>query len=529
MRSSARGVLLALVLGVAVLAPMSGSADAQGARVFNAALFSEPDFIDPHLATSTGVVPIDNAYESLVYTEGDSTRLKPVLAESWTVAPSGRRFTFRIRKGVKFQDGAVLDAEAVKTNFERVQKINKGPSWTLASVESMKVVDAYTIELTVRPGGVPLLQAMAKIPIVSPKAIREQDKGGDLAQDYLNRVSAGTGPYRILSWIRGQRLVLKKFDDYWGGWSNPRHFTDANFIIVPEAATQRQMLEKGEIDIAMNFPVEALPALERNPEIQVIRAPGLRVLNFLLQYAAPPTNDVRVRRAVNYAFDAAGFLRAVENTFEPPVGPVPPLFLGNWKPNYPYRYDVARAKALLNEAGYNESRKARLIVDILNNDASSLKAAEILDAGLRATGAAELDIRPGIGFAQRDYAVAWQKTQDPSTAHHVYGIYTPARVPDPWAYLWYLFHSRAANGVANNLMGYANPTFDALVDRALQVNDPAARMDRYRKADQLLVDDAGALFVGIQTKVYALRKNVSGFFPHPTWFPHVLVYYYSRR
>lgn len=519
--------LLAAVAIIALLlvacAPLSQTS---ATRTLNMALAGDADFIDPHVSTSIGFVPIENAYESLVYTDRDTTKLAPQLAESWTASPDLLHYTFKIRQGVKFQDGAELDAEAVKTSFERLMAINKGPAFVLANVDKITATDKYTLDVALKPGGAPFLQGLVRVQMVSPKAIKEHEISGDRAQDYLNKASAGTGPYQITDWQHGAKIVLKRFDGYWGGWKNANSFTNINMLVIPEASTQQQMLSKGELDLAFGLPTDAPRTLANAPELQVVAAPGLRVLYFLLNYSAPPTKDVRVRQAINYAFDFDSFSKAT-GTYDPPVGPVPLLFL-NGKPTFPYKYDVAKATTLLRDAGYTESRKAKLIADIANVLPDQQKAAEILQAGLQKTGLADLEIRPGDFNAIRSYNMGWQKTKDPATAHHLFGLYTPPRMPDPYAYLWYVFDTQAGNNFANNIMAYFNTRFDALIDQATAEQNGEKRGQLYMQATQMVIDDAAALFIGTQTKNYVLRKDIKGFFVHPTWYPHVLVYYLSR-
>lgn len=497
-------------------------------QVLNVALFGEPDFIDPHVYTSVGFVPVENAYESLVYTEKDTTKLVGQLAESWTTSQDGLTFTFKIRQGVIFHDGATLDAEAVKTSFERVKKLNKGSAWVLSHLESMTVKDPATLEFKIKPGGPPFLGGLANVRIVSPKALKEQEKNGDLAQDFFNRQSAGTGPYKIISWERSQKVVLQKFDEYWGGWKTPGHFTDVNMLIIPEASTQRLMLEKGEIDIAMKFPAESLPDLEKNNDLQVVKAQGLRVFYLRLQNAAPPTNDVRVRQAINYAFDGDAFRKAMEGTYDPPTGPVPDVFLDGWKPNYPYKYDLAKAKELLTAAGYSETKKAKLVADILAATPDHKKAAEILQGGLAATGMADVDIREQEWAVMLKYNIDWQKEKPAEKAHHLFALFTPPRIPDAYSYLWYTYASKASGSFARNVMNYNNANVDKILEEAAMTTDAKKQIDLYRQATQVIVDEAPDLFVGTQTKVYVLRKNIKGFFAHPTWYPAVQIYYLSR-
>jgi glutathione transport system substrate-binding protein len=383
--------------------------------------------------------------------------------------------------------------------------------------------------MKVKLGGPPFLAAVANARIVSPKAVRENERGGDLAQDYLNRFSAGTGPYRITGWQRNQRITLEKFNDYWRGWKTPNHFTRINMLVIPENNTQRLMLEKGELDMAFKFPTEALPSLERNPNIQVIRSPGIVVTLFRLQHLAPPTNDVRVRRAINYAFDFESWSKTIAGTQDAPYGPVPAVFLGNWKPQSPYAYNVTRAKQLLNEAGYNENRKARLIADIALNAPEQRKAIEILQAGLRATGAVEMEIRETEFQVSMQENIKWAEKRDPATAHHIWSLNTPARMPDAYAYLWYLYSCQAAGRFARNPLNHCNLEVDRLIDLANAQTEAIRRYGYYRQATQVIVDTAADLFLGTQSSIYLLRKDIRGFFPHPTWYPAVQVYHLSRR
>ena len=170
--------LLALAVLLCLAAPpVAGAQDARSST-FNVALFGEPDFLDPHVATSVGFVPIDNAYESLVYTERDTTKLVPQLGESWTVSPDGRVFTFKIRQGVKFHDGATLDAEAVRVSYDRLRQLNKGPAWVLRHVQSVEVKDPSTVEIRTVPGGPPFPESFSLIRIVSPKTVTEKAVAG---------------------------------------------------------------------------------------------------------------------------------------------------------------------------------------------------------------------------------------------------------------------------------------------------------------------------------------------------------------
>lgn len=493
----------------------------------NVGLFGEPDFLDPHMAASVGVPLLENVYESLVFTYRDTNEIVPVLAERWDVSSDGLVYTFYLRKGVLFHDGTEMTAADVQTSFERIAEMKTGAYWVLSHLEDMRIIDDYTIEMRIRPGGPPFIQAISMVKIISADAIERHERNGDLARAWLNENSAGTGPYVIESWLRGDRVVLTKFDDYWQGWDGP-HFSRANMLVIPEASTQQLMLERGELDIAMRFPVRAPEQLERNRNITVIREPGVRILSFRLNYQAGPTADPRVRKAMAHAFDYNGFARAMDNTFRAPESIIPLVFLGGEGPDYPYTHDVNKARTLLEEAGYSTRNRMHVHIDVLAGDQAQLLGAQILQAGLRRTGVAEATIRENEWAPMLDALVQWGETRDPETARNVFGLYTPPRFPDAYSYFWYMFHTDAQGGSGRNLMYYENETVDQLIDAAALSGDQAEQLQLYREAAELILADAPDIILGMQEKIYLVRSELKGFYVHPTWYPAVHIYGLSR-
>lgn len=507
----------------AAFAPIGTASD----DTINVGLFGEPDFLDPAVAVSVGVPLLENVYESLVFTHRDTNEIVPVLAEAWNVSDDGLVYTFHLRKDVLFHDGTELTARDVKTSFERIETMKTGAYWVLSHLEHMEIIDDYTIEMRIRPGGPPFVQAISMVKIISADAITRHEQDGDLARAWLNEHSAGTGPYVIDAWRRGDRVVLTKFDEYWQGWDLP-HFSRANLLIIPEASTQQLMLERGELDIAMRFPVRAPEQVERNPNLAVVRAPGVRILSLRLNNQAAPTSDIRVRQAMNYAFDHNAFARAISDTFRAPESLVPLVFLGGRGPDYPYSYDLDKARELLQAAGFSNRNPFHVYVDVLAGDQPQLLGAQILQAGLRRTGMADVTIRENEWAPMLDAAVAWGETRDPKTALHVFGLYTPPRFPDAYSYFWYMFHTDAQGGSGRNLMYYENDVVDELIDAAAIEADQTVQLQLYRQAADIILDDAPDIILGMQEKIYLVRSDLKGFYVHPTWYPAVHIYGMSR-
>lgn len=517
-------LLLAFVVLSVPVALAQGNPD-----TLTVALSSGPETLDPHVASSRAVPLLENLYEPLAGLQGDTLEITPMLAESWDVSEDGTVFTFHLRAGVTFHDGEPLTAEAVKLNFDRVQAIKKGPYWAFEYVETVEVQDELTLQVTIRPGGPPFIQAVSMIGIISPKALTEHMDEGEFAQDYLALNISGTGPYRMAQYIRGDRIILEKFAAYWQGWEQP-HFSRAVMLFVPEMSVAQLMLQQGEVDIAEQVPPDALPALRKNPDIIVYEADeGVRALYLMLNYEAGPTADVRVRRALNHAFDKQAFLQATGGAFIDSEGPVPSVLLDGYKPEIPYdHFDLAEAKRLLEEAGH---LKSTFDLYFSVGDQTQELAAQVLQANLAQIGVRANVIAEDFPALLRAL-VAWgdsERSAADSNYHMANYLYTPPRMPDAYAYLWYMYHSDAQGGLGRNQNFYSNPEVDSLIEQGALANDPAERMAAYQQAVDRIIEDIPQVFVGTARKVYPVRADVGGFYMHPTWYPAVRVYPLYRK
>lgn len=515
-----------LLLLCALVAGAFLQANAQGdPNTLTVALSGNVETMDPHAASSRAVPFLENIYEPLVGLQGPTFDLSPVLASSVDVSEDQTVYTFQLREGVVFHDGTPLTADAVIYSFDRVREIQKGPYWAIAYLESIEAVDDSTVRMTIRPGGPPFLQAVSMVGIVSPTAFQAGASGEDTwAEDWAATNTAGTGPYVLADLVPGDRFVLEQFEPYWGGWEG-EHFTRSVMLLVPERSAAQLMLERGDIDIAEQIPTEALESMRTNPDIEVIeREGGVRVLYLMLNAEAGPTADVRVRKAINLAFDQASFLEATGGAFTTSDGPVPSEFLGGYEPEIPYnRFDLDEARQLLEEAG-----QANMTLDVYYTTGDQVQelAGQVLQAYLGQIGVTVNVIAQDFPAFVRSIT-AWsegQRTADDPNFRMANFLYTPPRMPDAYAYLWYMYHSDAQGGLGRNQNFYANPEVDALIDQGALATDPEARLEAYRQAVDLIIEDAPQVFVGTQRMIYTIRSDIGGFYIHPTWFPAIRVY-----
>jgi peptide/nickel transport system substrate-binding protein len=279
-----------------------------------------------------------------------STEVEPMAAESWTVSPDSLVWTFKIRKGIKFDDGTALDAKAVKFSFDRVLKIGKGPADNIGAIKAVDVVDDATVKITLKSAFGPFLQTLATdaASIVNPNAMKNE-KAGDLAQAWLAQNMDGSGPYKMTEWSRGERLVLTAKDNYWG----PKPKLKRVIVrFMRESSDQRMALESGDIDIAEGILIDQVPALEKNANIVVRRYPSQLVEYVYLNCQVPKLQNKLVRQALNAAVDYPGIINHVlRGNGVQMLGPVPKGMWGHKPDVFQYKRDVAKAKALLKQAG----------------------------------------------------------------------------------------------------------------------------------------------------------------------------------
>lgn len=306
------------------------------------ALTMDPQMVD-NVPTANAVMHV---HETLV-TWDKSMNIVGKLAEKWEVSPDGKTWTFYLRKGIKFHDGADFNAEAVKKSFERILDPATGsPRRSILSmISEMKVVDPYTIQLTTKEPFGPFLSQLAtyNAAILSPKAIDQYGK------DY-GRHPAGTGPYVLKEWQPGEKMVFERNENYWG--EKPKTKTLV-FKVIPENTTRVMALQTGEVDIISNVPPFQIEQLKANQDVEVILAEGFRTIYLGMNMKNKPFDDIRVRQALNYAIDRDAIINNILlGTATKAVGPEATSIPGAASDLPTYEYNPEKAKQLLAEAGY---------------------------------------------------------------------------------------------------------------------------------------------------------------------------------
>lgn len=458
--------------------------------------------LDGHFYTDAPTAAVEeHILETLVDLEPDGD-LAARLATSWSVSADGRTWTFRLRTGVRFHDGTPFNAEAAKFNLDRILDANNRARWRaiIERITNVTVVDANTLRLVTNGVFGPLLANLSHsgIAIQSPTAIQR------LGADYA-RQPVGTGAFKFKEWVRGDRVVLTRFDDYWG---DKALLDEVQFKVIPDDGARVLALESGAVHVAVRIPPRDITRLEQNRALQIDRTESLRTIYVFFNTQRPPFNDKRVRQAFNYAVNKRAIVSsALANTARVSDAPIAPNVIG-YSRIMTYDPDIERARQLLAEAGFPRGLQATFH----HPTGRYVRDAEIaasIQALVRRIG---IDLR----LVTMEFGAYINTILTPLAQNQVQmGFLGWGAVTGDADYgLYQLFHSSQwAPGF--NTAFYKNETVDRQLDQARTTGDQAARSRLYRQVMQTIMDDAPWLFLHSESQVTGVRQEAQGVVVHP--------------
>ncbi|OAM77651.1 ABC transporter substrate-binding protein [Devosia elaeis] len=340
-----------LALAATALLLATGAAWAQSSEV-RIGVALEPPALDPTAgaAEAIDVVVYQNIFEGLTRIDQNGA-VQPGLAESWEIAEDGLTYTFSLHEGITFHDGTGFDAEDVKFTFDRIlaeDSVNAQKA-LYEPIAAVNVVDPQTVEFQLsRPDGLFLFNlGRGDAVIVAPESA-----------DNNASEPIGTGPFAFVQWDRGSRVILERYEPYWG---EAPALTKATYLFISDTATLTNALLAGDVDGTNNFAPEALAVFENNPQFKVLvgSTEGETILG--TNNAKEPFSDLRVRQAMAHALNRQEIIDGATYGYGVPIG-------SHFAPHHPYYldltgtypYDPDAAKALLAEAGYPDGFSATL-------------------------------------------------------------------------------------------------------------------------------------------------------------------------
>jgi peptide/nickel transport system substrate-binding protein/oligopeptide transport system substrate-binding protein len=501
-----RHASVALLLTLAVCSCFGDSSGPNRRTIIDSRDNYDPRSLDPALSTD---VPTGRAvgyvFDGLTrFTP--TAQVEPGLAERWEISRDGRTYTFHLRRGVSFHDGAPFRALTVVKSWERAldPQAKSGAGEFLypirgardfhegkaTSITGVIVRDDSTLLITLDQP----LAAFVKLLAMPVASIVPERAGPDLGEHPV-----GTGPWRFVEWHHDDYLLFARNDHYFLGAPKAESLEAR---VIAEPSTSVAEFESGTVDV-LQIPAGQTSEWEEDESRRPLLSstPALELVYVGINTTRGPLRDVRVRQAINYAIDINTIIeRLVSGRGTRAAGVIPPALPAYDSTRKSYPFDPARAKQLLAAAGYPNG------IDIeLWTSATPIyvRIAETIQAYLNAVG-----IRTKV--VQRESTASRAAARKGETDMILKDWY--ADYPDGENFLYPLLYS-GNKGSGGNVSFYSNPQFDSTILAARRELDEAKRTTLLRQADSIAFVDAPMIYLYFYNELYAVQPWIKGFRP----------------
>ena len=480
------------VLGFAALAAACGSAQATAPDDFLKVIIrASPTTFDARVGTDENSQRVHQLVYSQLMTIDSQLRVAPGLAARLE-NPDPLTYIAHLRSGVKFHDGHELTAKDVVYTFGSFLdpdfiSARKG---AYRMLESVKALDDYRVEFKLKEpfGSFPIQLVMQVVP--------------DGAGESLRSFPIGTGPYRFVRYVVDEQVELSAFEGYWDGLPQ-----NAGIVlrIIPDDTMRGLELRKGSADLTVNdVPPDIAYQLQKDG-LTITQGQGVDYTYMGLNLRDPVLKDKRVRHAIGYAIDRQAIVDYLRRGLaKPAVGVLSPVAWAFEPHVHQFTYDVAKAKRLLDEAGYRDpdgdgpQPRLRLSLKTSTDEFYRLQAA-IIQQNLRLIGI-DVDVR-SYEFATfyadvisgnvQMYTLQWVGVTDPDMLRRV-------------------FHSEQVPPIGFNRIYYSNPEVDRLIDRATTAPTDEERLKYYSEVQKAVAEDAPYISLWYKTNIAVTRPNITG-------------------
>jgi len=447
---------------------------------------SVADSIHPYNHSSSPIYGNwQHVIEPLIELDYDKKDYVGVLAESWQF--QGNKWAFKLRKGVKFHNGAPLTSKDVAFSVEKMRD-TKGGSLQAPNFKDVTEIqtpdDSTVVFVTKQPLAI-FLDRLENRFILSKVA-------GDKFGDKLYDNPIGTGPYKFVSYQRGGNMVFTRNDDYWGGKAAIK---EVIFRKVTEEAARLAALEAGQTDFINNVPVHEVARLEKHPRVRVDKVEGLRMFFLAFNMTHKPWDNKLVRQAANHSIDAPAI---VKNIFDgigyPCNGPVGSNVIGADPKAKRYPYDPKRAKELLAKAGFPNGCDIQLYYSAgrypKDREVCQVVAAQMVKSGFR------------VELISQEWALFWGKQGVNGGGLPFYYIGRGSLTDADTLYDQYF---RTGTTKRTN---YSNPELDKIIEEQQRTPDQKKRVPLLQKAGKMIMDEATFIPLYNLADIYGAAKNL---------------------
>jgi peptide/nickel transport system substrate-binding protein/oligopeptide transport system substrate-binding protein len=475
---------------------------------YHKSLRAEPLTFDPAFLTDTYATSVaQQLFDGLVQFDAN-LNVVPCIAKSWEASRDGLVWIFHLRQGVKFHHGRevhaddfvytftrILDPRTASPRawlFERVQGAAKFRAGEAERIEGLQALDAYTLQITLSQPYAPFINLLGK----SQAQVLPREEVQRLGAEFGRR-PIGTGPFRFVHWVAGEEITLEANEAYFEG----RPFLDRlHYRVMPNHKEILAEFAKGALEDVDLRGQENTP-LSHDPRFHSVRKPLLATVFLWLDMRRGPLSNRQVRQAINYGINREAISSGIRQNRHVQARGILPLGMPGYNPDLTgYTYDPARAQQLLAEAGYLEGKElAPLELWTGVTTAAVLQEHETIKQDLE-----RLGIRVELFTAEN-----WKQYRAAVVGKRPGALYRyawNADFPDPDNFLFPLFHSQGPENHAH----YNNPKVDRLLEQARSEGDYLKRIELYRQAEAMIMEDAPVVNLVYYTFTALFQPYVQG-------------------
>jgi peptide/nickel transport system substrate-binding protein len=420
--------------------------------------------------------------EPLIDADYEKRGYRGVLAESWRM--TGPKLQFKLRKNIRFHDGAPFTSRDVLASFKRIltdKQSLQAPN--LQNIGEMEGPDDYTVILTLKKADANALED------INSRVIMKQSAAEKMGE--ADNRPIGTGPFKFTSWERSGQFVIRRNENYWG--QAPK-IEEVIYKSIQEDAARIAALESGQADIISNIPPHEVARLKANPRIRLQQVQGLRPIFLVLSPAYKPLDNVKVRRAITHAIDRERIIKHILEGYAYPLsGLLSPQVFGYEPGVKAFPYDPEKAKQLLNEAGFPTG----LEIDYYSPTGRYPKdreVAQVIVEQLSKVGIKANLKTPEWSIFNTDYK------------NGKYPFYLTGRGSLTDADT--LFQQYFRTGMTKRVLGYSNPKLDEVLDLEQVTFDVKKREKLLWDAHRIILEDAPAIPLWNAMDIYAHRADL---------------------
>jgi len=462
--------------------------------------FANVPYLDPAVGSDeASTVYLVNVYDTLVYPLSNGTVI-PNVAEKWIVSNDGLIWTFYLRKGVKFHSGRELTAYDVDFSLRRLITIGEGYAYLLTpyvDLNKTKVVDNYTIQIVLKKAFGPFIYAPLRLYIVDSELVRSHIKKpgpygewGDFGKDWLmsGEIDAGSGPYMLAEYKRGESVTLRRFAQYWGQYA-PNAPDKVVMLGTTEPSTIRTLISRRELEITDQWqPLENIDAMSKIKGVAIAKVAMPYEFYLMINNKKPPTDDLHVRKAMALAFDYDSAIKDINPYERRALGPVPSTLIGYWQPDKPITRNVTAAIEELKKSKYwGQLDKYPIeywwVAEVpWEERVGLLFKVNMEEIGLK------------VNVVKKPWLSVVESLSKLDTSPHIVSIFVATDYPEAGSMLSNRYHSRVQGTWQQN--EWLNDTkLDTMIEDALSTLDLNTRIKKYQDVEKYIFNLYPSIYV----------------------------------